>query len=590
MQDALTPTPSRYPIQDILQQTPVATLYLALDPDSQQTLVLKCFKPDAQNHYLREISVAFGHQHPNILTCLDTFYDEGKNACIVYEYLVAGSLRDKLNDQGRLSVEQTVRCLRDLLQALSYLHSQNIIHCDIKPENVLLRRQANDTFQYILGDLGAAANLREAQESHHTTASPAYVAPERLYERFTFNSDLYSLGILAFELLTGDLPFHGSTMEIAQAHLSQIPPLDLIEPAYLREFVAYLLEKDATARLSNTQEALRLLARLQQTYVPTQTDVFITSSETPKQTAAADSPQDCNDIEQQKNHNWQPKQCYSQVHNAEKLLILQKNQQPWFVLGVQNHREVYVNLEQEAKYLLLNVSSTCVLQNNNLAYSSGQKLYCLSPAQGQRQLLTEVSRRLMAFDYCNLQQRLVFCDGHSVNVKHLAQQKNYYYPLEHYVLEPKVCLFNQDQFAHIGGYMDHCMTLRQDSGEVLQRWFLDGPILECTQAKYYLLVLTMNLEHNLGYSLWRLDPNGSKVHIQLPANSEHHCVTPGHVFWLEQDLLHMCDNHLQPRLVTSLHDNAIQLFSITPDHRFLAVASTADSQSQQLTISVWENT
>ncbi len=579
MQAVFAPTPSRYLIQRLLHQTPIARLYLALEADTQQTLVLKCFKTDAQKHYLREVSIAFGHQHPNLLACLDTFYNADNNACIVYEYLPEGSLRDKLNQQTRLSIKQSEQCLHDLLRALSYLHEKKIIHCDIKPENILLRPQGKATFQYILGDLGAAANLREAQESQHTTGSPAYVAPERLYDHFTFNSDLYSLGILAFELLTGDLPFHGSTMEIAQAHLTQIPPLDRIEPAYLREFIGYLLEKDATTRLTSTTEALRLLERLQHTYIPTCDTV---SHE------EARSAQNCQAIAQLHTHDWQQQRTYSTHSEAEKLLILHQNQQAWFALGRQNHIEVYSDISQEARFLLLNVGSTRILHNNQLAYSSGQKLYALSPQQGKRQLITEVSRRVMAFDYCSLQQRLAFCDGHSVNIKHLAQQKNYYYPLEHYVLEPKVCLFGQAQFAHTGGYMDHCMILRQDSGDIIQRWLLDGPILECTQGQDCLLVLTMNMEHSMGYSLWRLAPNGAQHNIQLPPSSEQHCITPGNLFWLENDWLHHCDHSLQPRLVACLHSASIRLFNITPDHRFLAVINATDTD-EQLMISLWEN-
>ncbi len=133
--------------------------------------ILKCFRPEAQKHYLREISIAFGHQHHNLPACLDTFYDAENYACMVYEYLEAGNLRDKLNEEGRLSVGQTVQCLQDILQALAYLHTQKIIHCDLKPENVLLRQGA-ERLEFVLADLGAAAYLREAQESRHTTASP----------------------------------------------------------------------------------------------------------------------------------------------------------------------------------------------------------------------------------------------------------------------------------------------------------------------------------------------------------------------------------------------------------------------------------
>ncbi len=407
------------------------------------------------------------------------------------------------------------------------------------------------------------------------------MAPERLYERFTFNSDLYSLGILAFELLTGELPFTGSTLEIAQAHLTQEAPLERVEPAYMQEFIGYLLEKDANTRLRSADEALRLLGCLHQTYVPPQ-----------KLALAAATPASlpCATQIQRPQQNWQPRYTYNCHQTADRLWVLSQTGRCWVALGYQNHLDVFADLQDKASFLLLNVGSLRNLSDGSLAYSSGTKLYSLLPEPGKRTLLAEVSRRLLDFDYCPHQQRLVFCDGHSVTVQYLAEGRNYYYPLEHYVLEPKVCLLNQHWFAHTGGYMDHAMVLREDTGAILQRWFLDGPILECTHQQEHLLVLTMNLEHSAGYSLWRLTPDGAQERLRLSPHTEKHCVTPGYLFWLEKTGLYRCDSRLAPLLVATLPTDAVELLSISAEQDFFAIGYFADQAHTALTIHLWENT
>ena len=89
-------------------------------------------------------------------------------------------------------------CLHDILNVLIYLHALNRIHCDIKPENIFLRPKLDGQFEFVLGDLGAACFIREAREGQHVIGTPAYIAPERIRNQFFFNSDLYSLGVVAF--------------------------------------------------------------------------------------------------------------------------------------------------------------------------------------------------------------------------------------------------------------------------------------------------------------------------------------------------------------------------------------------------------
>ncbi|MGF1576860.1 MAG: serine/threonine-protein kinase [Cyanophyceae cyanobacterium] len=183
---------------------------------------------------LRELRHLLALDHDNINRCYALEHArEGR--FLVLEYCAGGTLRDLLNQGYPLTYGQVIDFGLQLLAGLSHAHTQRLIHCDIKPENILLRPIPSG-WQLKLTDFGISRQQHIGMEKGEITAigSPAYMAPERFYGSATVASDLYSVGIILHELLTGKRPFSGSPTQLMYAHLNQgvnfIPYQELIPP------------------------------------------------------------------------------------------------------------------------------------------------------------------------------------------------------------------------------------------------------------------------------------------------------------------------------------------------------------------------
>jgi serine/threonine-protein kinase len=199
---------------------------------------------------LRELRFLIDLNHPNIAKCFTLLYTD-QHRYLVLEYCEAGTLRDLMRCSDCLTPRQRVRLVIDLLKGLEYAHNLQIVHCDIKPENVLLQL-SNEGWRVKVSDFGIA-HLLEESEQHlgSRTGSPAYMAPERFYGQFSCSSDLYAVGIILYELFTGNRPFTGTAEELMIAHLHQRPP-DLERlPAPLQGIVQKALAKLPAQRYSS---------------------------------------------------------------------------------------------------------------------------------------------------------------------------------------------------------------------------------------------------------------------------------------------------------------------------------------------------
>ena len=175
------------------------------------------------DRFRREARAAATLNHPNIVAV----YDWGAVDGIYYmvmEFVHGRSVRDLLNAGGRLAPAQAVDVLQQTLLALEHAHAKGIVHRDLKPENILITSEGTVK----LTDLGLARAFADAKNTHAgaVTGTVQYLAPEQIRgEPADPRSDLYSLGVVAFELLTGRLPFSGETpMAIAYKHLSDRVP------------------------------------------------------------------------------------------------------------------------------------------------------------------------------------------------------------------------------------------------------------------------------------------------------------------------------------------------------------------------------
>ncbi len=183
------------------------------------------------------------------------------------EYCEGGTLRYLIEQQNSLRLQEALNLIIGILDGLDYAHQRGIIHCDIKPENILLTLKSQG-WEPKLSDFGIARRLPlEGKLSHSerpstfTGGSPAYMAPERFYGIYSPRSDVYAVGIVLFELLAGDRPFHGLPGELMSAHLNQRLQIPTEIPEALQTIIQKSLEKLPARRYKTAAEMAEALRK-----------------------------------------------------------------------------------------------------------------------------------------------------------------------------------------------------------------------------------------------------------------------------------------------------------------------------------------
>ena len=224
-----------------LAETDRSLVLLAQDRELGEPVVLKRFRRTDSLSFANERACGAAVRHPNLLGFRDVLYFPDQSPCLVFEYLAAGTLRDRLDGAGPLSSSDALQLVAQVGGALAALHTAGWVHCDVKPENLFLR-EADEGVEYLLGDLGAACRCNQAKERSNRYGTPAYLAPERYIGGFGHRSDLYSLGVVLYEAVTGRLPHMGSLNTLEELHRLGVPSLDQVEDLTLRELIGWLLQ------------------------------------------------------------------------------------------------------------------------------------------------------------------------------------------------------------------------------------------------------------------------------------------------------------------------------------------------------------
>ena len=261
----------RYDIERQLGEGGMATVYLARDVRHERKVAIKVLKQElavrlGSERFLQEIKVTANLQHPNILP----LYDSGAADGFLYyvmPYIEGASLRGKIEQDRQLTVEETIGIARAVASALDYAHERGIIHRDIKPENVLLQRG-----QVLVADFGIALAVSAAggtrlTETGLSIGTPQYMSPEQAAgdRALDARSDIYSLGAITYEMLTGDPPHNASSIRgVIAKILSEKPsPIsqsrDLV-PANVDAAVQRALAKSPADRFSRAAQFSDALA------------------------------------------------------------------------------------------------------------------------------------------------------------------------------------------------------------------------------------------------------------------------------------------------------------------------------------------
>ncbi len=254
----------RYQVRSRIARGGMATVYLATDLRLERRVAIKIMHGHLaddttfKSRFVQEARSAARLAHPNVVNVFDQGQDSDM-AYLVMEYLPGITLRDLLKDYGKLTPEQTIDIMEAVLSGLAAAHKAGIVHRDLKPENVLLA----DDGRIKIGDFGlaraASANTATGQALLGTIA---YLSPELVTRGVAdARSDIYALGIMMYEMLTGEQPFQGEQpMQIAYQHANDAVPSPSSKnpavPAELDELVLWATEKDPDRRPKDAREML----------------------------------------------------------------------------------------------------------------------------------------------------------------------------------------------------------------------------------------------------------------------------------------------------------------------------------------------
>lgn len=260
---------SRYRLEDRLGSGGMSDVYRAHDLMLERTVAVKLLHEDlSRNSSFRELfrqeaRSAANLSHPSIVTIHDFGLDGGK-LFLVMEYIDGADLKSILHHRGRLKVDEALPLLIQACAGLGYAHRVGLIHCDVKPHNMIV---ASDS-QLKITDFGIAralTSLRSGSPSDVIWGSPQYFSPEQASGQvLTPATDVYSLGVVMYEMLTGRLPFEAPTAsELSRLHRTAIPPsprlLNPEIPPVIENILMKVLVKEPSARYRTADQFGRVL-------------------------------------------------------------------------------------------------------------------------------------------------------------------------------------------------------------------------------------------------------------------------------------------------------------------------------------------
>jgi len=259
-----------YEIEGEIGRGGMGIVYVARDKRLKRNVAVKllppelAFRSDIRQRFLREAETAAQLSHPNIVPIYNV--EERENLVyFIMAYIAGDNLATRLQLHGAMESSEVRRILKEVADALAYAHKRNVVHRDIKPDNILLDA---DSGRAMVTDFGIARALTDQGDSRLTATgmaigTPAYMSPEQSAGELEIDgrSDLYSLGVVGYQMACGDLPFNApNTPSMLVKHMSEQPtPVDerrVDLPTDIARVIMMLLEKDPANRLPDAQSVV----------------------------------------------------------------------------------------------------------------------------------------------------------------------------------------------------------------------------------------------------------------------------------------------------------------------------------------------
>lgn len=259
-----------YRIEAFVIRTSMTTIYRATDLRTGQLVAIKIPHPELEcdpafySRFQREIAIGKRLKHPGVVQTVDS--GDTDQLCIVMEWVEGKFLREILTREGKLSVERATRIATSVCEALNYIHGLGVVHRDLKPENIMVGEE--DRIKLIDFGIAASEGMRRLTFSKFSNAmgTPDYISPEQIKRRRSDGrSDVYALGVILHEMLTGSTPFDGpNPFAVMNDRLVNDPPSAReINPeisAQMQEILFRAMERNPVDRFASARELAAALA------------------------------------------------------------------------------------------------------------------------------------------------------------------------------------------------------------------------------------------------------------------------------------------------------------------------------------------